>query len=55
MDQELAKAIQELKADAWSHGDVDMAALCDIALSGTPDAIEECARIIDNAAAMEES
>jgi len=47
-----AKNINDLRTEAASAGDMAQVKICDRALSGDTEAIEECARVIAVAAAM---
>ena len=51
-----AEQIAALRTEAAQHGDLEQVDLCDRALSGNdPEALNECARVIRDALAQEES
>lgn len=43
--------IYALRSEAGASGDLEMVAICERALEGDPDAISECTRVLDEAAA----
>tara|TARA_R110002126_G_scaffold230754_1_gene375483 strand:+ start:769 stop:918 length:150 start_codon:yes stop_codon:yes gene_type:complete len=46
------KQIEALQTEAAEHGDLEMAEICEAALSGDADAIAECVAVIAEAAAQ---
>lgn len=47
----IIERIQALRTEAGQAGDLEQVRICDAALAGDPEAIEECKRVLDEAQA----